>query len=166
MQAGQRIRLSRDGFGGLVTLAGSLVLFALTLDLKDNPLVPIGPGFYPRIVLGISAVLGLALFVSDFLDQRKRTQAPPPTKGPALNYTLVAINFAIFGLYVIALPYAGFRIATFAYVAAANALLSPPKTAGHWVRVVVLALATAFLTHLLFESYLSVLLPRGRWTGL
>ena len=163
------LRLSRDGVGGLVTLAGSLVLFAMTLDLKDNPLVPIGPGFYPRIVLGLSAALGFALFLTDFLEQRKRgpqVAKPAAAPGPRLNYALVAMTFAVFGLYVVALPYAGFRIATFAYVAATNALLAPPKGTQDWVRVVVLALATALLTHLLFERYLSVLLPRGRWTSL
>lgn len=163
------LRLSRDGIGGLVTLAGSVVLFAMTLDLKDNPLVPIGPGFYPRIVLGLSAVLGFALFLTDFLEQRKRgPQAArlAAAPGPRLNYALVAMTFAVFGLYVVALPYAGFRIATFAYVAATNALLAPPRGTKDWVRVMVLALATALLTHLLFERYLSVLLPRGRWTSL
>jgi putative tricarboxylic transport membrane protein len=161
------MRLSRDGIGGLVTLAGSLVLFAMTLDLKDNPLVPIGPGFYPRIVLGISAVLGLALFVSDFLEQRKRgpQAAAPARPGPPLNYWLVAMTFAVFGLYVLALPYVGFRISTIAYVAATNALLAPPKTVKDWIGIAVLAVATALLSHLLFEQYLSVLLPRGRWTS-
>ena len=142
-----RFRLSRDGVGGLVTLAGSLALFAMTLGLKENPLVPIGPGFYPRIVLGISAVLGLALFVSDVLAQRKRPpQAAPATAGPRLNYALVAMTFAVFGLYVVSLPYIGFRVSSFLYVAATNALLAPPKSARDWVRVVVLALATALLS--------------------
>jgi len=162
------IRLTRDVIGGFATFAGSLVLFAMTLDLKDSPLVPIGPGFYPRIVLGMSAVLGLALFVSDILEQRRNapvTPAQSATAAPRLNYMLVALTFAVFGLYVTALPYAGFRLATFAYVAATNALLAPPKNAKDWAKVVVLAAATALLSHLLFERYLSVLLPRGRWTG-
>ena len=160
-------RLGRDGVGGLVVFAGSLVLIWMTLGLKDSPMVPIGPGFYPRIVLGLTAVLGFAMFVNDWLDQRKAVPAArvAPREGQGLNYTLVGIMFAVFAAYVIALPYIGFRIATFAYVAATNALLSPPKKPAHWARVVILALATAFLTHLLFERYLSVLLPRGRWTG-
>jgi putative tricarboxylic transport membrane protein len=164
------MRLSRDGLGGLVVFAGSLVLIGMTLGLKDSPLVPVGPGFYPRIVLTICAVLGFAMFVNDWLDQRKAAPAAPPVstlagEGPGLNYKLVAIMFAVFAAYVFALPYVGFRIATFAYVAATNAMLSPPTKPVHWVRVLVLALATAFLTHLLFERYLSVLLPRGRWTA-
>ena len=161
------MRLSRDGVGGLVVFAGSLVLFWMTLGLKDSPLVPIGPGFYPRIILGLTAVLSFAMFVNDWLDQRN---APPPAsvaprKKSSLNYTLVAIMFAVFAAYTVALPFIGFRIATFAYVAATNAILSPPTKPAHWVRVVVLALVTAFATHQLFEHYLSVLLPRGRWTA-
>ena len=31
--------------------------------------------------------------------------------------------------------------------------------------VVSLAVLTAFVTHLIFERYLLVLLPRGSWTG-
>ena len=55
------MKLSRAGWAGLASLVASLVLFALTLDLKANPLVPIGPGFYPRIVLGLTAALALIL---------------------------------------------------------------------------------------------------------
>ena len=155
------MRLSRDGWGGLVVLATSLLLFWLTLDLKDSPLVPIGPGFYPRIVLGLTAVLSLWLLVADILAK----PAPAGEPKEKLNYAGVAIQFAVFGLYVAALPGIGFRISTFFYVAAANALMDPPRGVKGWLRVLVLALATAVLTWLIFERYLSVLMPRGRWTG-
>ena len=55
------MKLSKDGWGGLAVLAASLFLFALTLDLKHSPLVPIGPGFYPRLVLGLTAVVSDAV---------------------------------------------------------------------------------------------------------
>jgi uncharacterized membrane protein YeaQ/YmgE (transglycosylase-associated protein family) len=157
--------VSRDGIAGLVVLAASLVLFALTLDLKPSPLVPIGPGFYPRIVLGITAALSLGLVVVDFLGRHTR---PAPRAVPAAerpNYRLVALSFGVFALYCVALPSLGFRIATFAYVVASNVLLAPPRGSKGWVFAVVLGLATAFITWLVFERYLSVLLPRGRWTG-
>jgi putative tricarboxylic transport membrane protein len=153
--------LSRDGWGGLVLLGTSLLLFWASLGLKDSPLVPIGPGFYPRIVLGITIALSLWLIVADLVAKR------PPAVAPAerLNYAAVVIHFAVFGLYVAALPTIGFRIATFAYVAVANALMDPPRGIKGWLRVLVLALLTAGLTWLVFERYLSVLMPRGRWTG-
>ena len=141
-------------------LAASLLLFWATLGLKDNPLVPIGPGFYPRIVLGITAVLSAWLVIADVL-----TKKPPPAARERLNYGLVALAFAVFGLYVGALPYLGFRIATGLYVAATSALLAPPRSAKSWAGVLILAVLTAFISHLIFERYLLVLLPRGAWTG-
>ena len=152
--------MSRDGISGLAVLAASLVLYWLTLDLKDNPLVPVGPGFYPRIVLGLTAVLSLGLLVSDLFRRRSASPASKQT----LNYPLVAMSFGVFALYCVALPGLGFRIATFAYVTAASALLAPPRGARGWAGVIVLGLLTTFVTWLVFERYLSVLLPRGRWT--
>jgi putative tricarboxylic transport membrane protein len=154
--------VSRDGIAGLAVLAASLVLFALTLDLKDSPMVPVGPGFYPRIVLALTAALSLGLVVADLLARRR--PAPAAAPGPALNYALVALCFAVFTAYALALPWLGFRAATFLFVAGSNALLDPPRGAKGWLRAALLALVTTLVTWLVFEHWLSVLLPRGRWT--
>ena len=152
------MKLSKDGWGGLAVLAASLLLFGLTLGLKPSPLVPIGPGFYPRIVLGVTAVLAAALVVFDLLGKKSAVARE------RRDYAAVALHFAVFGVYVAALPWLGFRIATFAYVAATNALLDVPRSPRGWLRVVALALATTLATYFMFERYLLVLLPRGRWT--
>jgi putative tricarboxylic transport membrane protein len=152
-------RLSKDGWGGLAVLAASLFLFALTLGLKDNPLVPIGPGFYPRIVLGITAAFALALVVMDFLSPKASIAREK------LNYLLVVEMFAVFGLYVGALPYLGFRISTFLYLAATNALLDVPRGWKSTGRVLAVALVTTVVVYYVFERYLTVLMPRGRWTN-
>jgi putative tricarboxylic transport membrane protein len=152
------LRLSKDGWSGLVVLAASLFLFALTLGLKDNPLVPIGPGYYPRIVLAVTAVFAVVLVVSDLLTQKEARE------GKSLNYLLVVEMFAVFGLYVGALPYVGFRISTFFYVAATNALLDVPQSPRSWGRVLLIAFITTVVVYYVFERYLTVLLPRGRWT--
>jgi hypothetical protein len=124
-------------------------------------MVPIGSGFYPRIVLGITAVLGLLLVVADWRTARR---AAPPGAAQR-NYRLVALMFLVFGVYGGALPYLGFRLATFAYIAASNALLDPPRGARGWARVGLIALIATIVTYYAFERYLLVLLPRGRWTG-
>ncbi len=152
------MKLSKDGWAGLAVCAASLALFGLTLGLQQNPLVPVGPGFYPRIVLGFTALLAAILVV---LDLRHKKQPGAVEKA---SYAAVTLQFALFGVYVAALPWLGFRIATFAYVAAMNALLDFPQTTKGWMRVGVLALATALATYFVFERYLSVLLPRGHWT--
>ena len=152
------MKLSKDGWGGLAVLAASLFLFALTLGLKDNPLVPIGPGYYPRIVLAITAAFALTLVISDLLS-KKTSKARE-----SLNYLLVLEMFAVFGLYAGALPYLGFRISTFLYVAASNALLDLPKNPKSFARVALVAGITTVAVYYVFERYLLVLLPRGRWT--
>lgn len=152
--------IGRDGLAGLVAAATSLVLFWLTLGLERNPLVPIGPGFYPRLVLGVTAALGAALFLQDLL--RRRPAARPAA---AFNYRLVALTFGAFAGYAVLLPLLGFRVATFLFVVGASFLLEPPRRAGLWARGLVLAAVTTVVCYYVFEQYLAVLLPRGAWTG-
>jgi putative tricarboxylic transport membrane protein len=154
------LKLSKDGWSGLAVLAASLFLFALTLGLKDNPLVPIGPGYYPRIVLAVTAVFALALVVMDVL-----AKARPAPVSEKLNYLLVVEMFGVFGLYVGALPFLGFRLSTFLYIAATNALLDVPRGWKGAGRVLLVALITTVVVYYVFERYLTVLLPRGRWTN-
>ena len=154
--------IGRDGIAGLAVGAASLALFWLTLGLERNPLVPIGPGFYPRIVLGATAGLAFLLFAADVLARRRRR--PAPAAAERLDYALVAWSFAVFGAYVLALPYLGFRISTFFFVAGLNALLAPPRRPAQWARAGALGLAATLATWLVFELYLQVLMPRGRWT--
>ena len=149
--------LGRDGIAGLVCLGGSLWFLALTRGLPQPALVPIGPAFYPRILLGITVVLSAALVVADLLNRRRAVVAPA-------RYRLVILAFLIFATYVALLPALGYRAATFLFVAALQAVLEPPRGA-RWWRVLAVALLTTLVTYYVFERYLSVLLPRGRLTG-
>lgn len=159
--------MSRDLITGLVCLAGSLVLLALTYNLPGpSLLVPIGPGFYPRIVLGITALLATALVVQAWLARRRAQPAGSTTEPKDPNYALVLTSFTVFGIYVAVLPLLGFRLATFAFVLALQPLLERPRNAKGWANAVAVALITAIATFHLFQDYLSVLLPRGRWTGI
>jgi putative tricarboxylic transport membrane protein len=156
--------IGRDGLAGLAAAAAGLVLFWLTLGLERNPLVPIGPGFYPRIVLGITALLGAALFVHDLVS-RRRPAAPAARPAAPLNYRLVALTFGAFAVYAALLPLVGFRAATFAFVLGTSFLLEPPRRPALWIRGLLLAAITTAATYYVFEQYLAVLLPRGSWTG-
>jgi len=153
------LKLDRDGWTGLAALAASLFLFWQTLGLKESPLVPIGPGFYPRIILGITAVLS-ALLLGFSLFRKK----PSSEKSGSRNYPLVFVVFLICGVYVGALPFIGYRIATLLFVPALQVALDWPQTKKQWAGVAVTALVTTVVTYYVFEKYLQVLLPRGRWT--
>ena len=150
--------LGRAGIAGLVCLGGSLWLLALTRGLPHPALVPIGPAFYPRILLTITALLSAALVVSDLVRQRGAARPAP------VRYGFVLLAFAIFGAYVALLPSLGYRVATFLFVGVLQATLESPRGA-RWWRVLAVALATTLVTYYVFEGYLSVLLPRGRLTG-
>jgi len=154
--------MGRDGIAGLFCLVTSLGLFAATIGLPEaSLLVPVGPGFYPRIVLGITAVLSAALVITDFTGRATRPEAPDAAPK---NYRLVLISFAIVGIYVVLLPYLGFRIATFIFVSVMQVALDPPRTRKSGLRVLIVAVGTTLIAYFVFERYLSVLLPRGHWT--
>jgi drug/metabolite transporter (DMT)-like permease len=154
--------VTRDGVGGLVCLAGSLLLLWTSRDIAQPALVPIGPAFYPRIVLGVTAALSLALLASDLW---RRRRAPAPSAWLAVSYRLVLLTFLVFALYVFALPWLGYRVSTLLFVAVLQSTLAPPRRGRDWALVAVIAVASMLLTYYVFERQLHVLLPRGRLTG-
>lgn len=159
--------MTRDGVAGLICLALSIGMLVLTRGLPKSSFVPIGPDFYPRIVLIIMAVLSALLVAFDLWRQLPKKAAAAAVEEPAAekrNYRLVAITFAVFGGYVVLLPLMGYRVATFIFMTALQAVFEAPHSLRRWAIVLVSALATTVLTYFVFEHYLSVLLPRGRWT--
>jgi hypothetical protein len=156
--------IGRDGIAGLILLVISLVLLVQSFQLPSLPIVPVGPGFYPAIVLTFMAAASALLVLQDIMKQRAPA-APGASDAPPRNYRLVGVAFAIVGAYVVLLPLLGFRVATALFVGALQAGLEWPRTARRWLVLAAVALGTAAATYLVFERYLLVLLPRGAWTG-
>ena len=153
--------LGRDGVAGLILLAISLALFVQSFSLPYLPLVPVGPGFYPRIVLGFLALASAALVIQDWQEApalRRRRRRPPQlsARPPAVRHRRRLRP-----------PAAAHRLPdrdrALRRRRAGGARSAPePRANGRCSRV---ALATTAVTYLMFESYLLVLLPRGTWTG-
>jgi putative tricarboxylic transport membrane protein len=154
------VGLTRDGIGGLVCLAGSLFLLWASRDIPQPALVPIGPAFYPRIVLGVTAALSAAVVAGDLWRRRAAPAAPA-----RIRYRLVLLTFLIFTLYVFVLPQLGYRLSTLLFVGTLQATLDPPRGARHWAVVAAVAVISTLATYYVFERYLNVLLPRGRLTA-
>ena len=159
------MRLGRDGIAGLIGLAISLSLLPLSFGLPRLPIVPIGPGFYPALVLSFMAVVCALLVVHDIIAQRRSAPVADAPPTPKRAYGLVAGAFVVTGVYIGLLPLLGFRITTVLYVAAFQLVLERPATLRQWLLLVALAVGTSALAFLAFERYLTVLLPRGTWTG-
>jgi putative tricarboxylic transport membrane protein len=160
------VRLGRDGIAGLIGLAVSLALLPFAFGLPKLPIVPVGPGFYPILVLVFMALTCAVLVVQDVAAQRRAAPVSDedgPAK-PRRAYGLVLAAFAVVGAYIGLLPLLGYRIATALFVAAFQLSLERPSTLRQWAMLVLIAVGTSAVTYLLFDQYLSVLLPRGRWT--
>ena len=107
------------------------------------------------------------LLVQDVVAQRRaaparcgRLPAEPPRA-----YGLVLAAFVAVAIYIALLPLLGFRIATALFVAGVPGRAGAAGDAapmGHPDRRS--PIATSAVTYLVFERYLSVILPRGRWT--
>jgi hypothetical protein len=160
------MRLGRDGIAGLIGLAVSLLLLPQAIGLPRLPIVPVGPGFYPVIVL-IFMGLTSALLVLQDVRARRRPAPVAADAAPALPraYGLVAAAFAVVAAYVGLMPLLGFRIATALFVAAFQLVLERPATLRQWMALVAIAVGTSAVTYSLFNDYLLVLLPRGLWTN-
>jgi hypothetical protein len=165
------MRLGRDGIAGLIGLVVSLTLLPFAYGLPKLPIVPIGPGFYPTLVLVFMAAMNAVLVIQDVVAQRRApvtvepAPAEPASGQPGRNYGLVVAAFVAVAIYIALLPLLGFRIATALFVAGFQFVLERPTTARQWTVQLVIAVATAAITYLAFERYLSVILPRGTWTG-
>jgi putative tricarboxylic transport membrane protein len=159
--------LSRDGVSGFVCLTISVILLTQTFGLPPAAIVPIGPAFYPRVVLSILMLLSVILIALDFRAMRiTAAPAAAPAAGLTPNYRLVLATFIEFGLYILVLPLLGFRIATFLFVLSLQVTLEWPRSAKHWALAVAIAAATSIVCYLIFQDYLSVLLPRGTWSNM
>lgn len=160
------MRLGRDGIAGLIGLAISLLLLPHAFGLPRLPIVPIGPGFYPALVLTFMVVTCALLVLQDVIAQRRAPVDAPlaAAEQPRRAYGLVAASFVVVAAYIGLLPVLGFRIATVLFVAVFQLVLDRPVSLRQWVLLAALAVGMSAFTYLAFEKYLSVLLPRGTWT--
>src|SRR5262245_37700789 len=161
------MRLGRDGIAGLIGLAVSLLLLPQAFGLPKLPIVPVGPGFYPAILLVFMALTSGILILQDVLAQRRAPEAAGVNEAgqPKRAYGLVAAAFAIVAAYIVLMPLLGFRIATVLFVIGFQLALERPATLRQWGVLVAIAVGASAVTYLVFNQYLLVLLPRGAWTG-
>jgi len=152
--------MGRDGAIGLGLLAFCGLLYWQTGAVSVPPFVPIGPAFYPRIILILLAALAVWLIAESVVRGWGHARPAPKAGAAAPNYRLVTICFLIFGGYVIALSLIGYLVATVLFVLGLGWLMGPRQMRG-LPTLAAVAVGTALVTFLLFEKYLHVFLPRG-----
>ncbi|MGH7320567.1 MAG: tripartite tricarboxylate transporter TctB family protein [Candidatus Rokuibacteriota bacterium] len=145
--------------GGLI-LGLSAVLLWQSGRIPSPPLIPIGPAFYPRIILILLAFLAITL-VAETLVGRSAPVARPAPEPEGRRRRLVALCFLLFALYTAALPWLGYRLSTTLFVATMQWSLGP-RTVRSLPLCLLVGAATALVTYAVFQLYLHLLLPRGR----
>ena len=154
--------MGRDGWIGVGLLVFSGWLYANLDKIPANPLVPIGPAFYPRFLLLLTLLLSLALVVQDVLAHLKQEKKEKGAFINWLNYQSTLLSFAVFGAYVLLIPKLGYLLSTILFVTALQWLLGKPL----WRRLpgsLSIGIGTSLITYMIFEKYLHVFLPRGSW---
>lgn len=155
--------MGQDGRIGLGLLAFSGWLYSNLGKIPTNPLVPVGPAYYPRFLLLLTILLSLALVIQDLLAHRKeKSKEKRVSRDWLKNHQPTLVTFFVFGLYVLLLPKLGYLLSTILFVAGLQWLLGAPS----WRRSpgsILIGIGTSLTTYMIFEKYLHVLLPRGTW---
>jgi putative tricarboxylic transport membrane protein len=153
--------MRRDGWIGVGLLLLCGWLYARLDEIPANPLVPIGPAFYPRFLLLLTFALSAALVVQALVarrEQKERVRFSNWLK----DYQPPLLTFCLFFLYVLLLPKLGFLFSTILFVSSLQWLLGQPL----WRRLpgsLLIGIGTAGVTYWVFEKYLYVFLPRAAW---
>ena len=135
-------------------LAFGLVYLLVALELKPGTITDPGPGFFPRI-LGVGMIVVAAAIIG--IETWKTMRPSARAAGTALLPGWNALRFMA-GLvgYLIALPYAGYPLATFAAFVYLVWLMGESR------RRVILGLAAGLsVSFYLIFQYLQVPLPMG-----
>lgn len=152
--------MGRDGGIGLGLLVLCGVLYWQAGNVPTPPFVPVGPGFYPRVILVLLAGLAVWLILEDLVAGRGQPRSATGPAGHPPNYRLVRIGFLVFGAYILGLSLIGYLAATFLFVLALGWILGP-RDRRELPKLAAVAAGTSLLTFLVFEKYLRVFLPRG-----
>jgi hypothetical protein len=143
--------------GGLLALL-SLFLLWETRQIPHPPLIPIGPAFYPRVILSIFLLLSLGLLISGL--RAPRSARVWNWRAWFSRYQIILGSFLLFGLYVLAMPLLGYLLSTAFFIAAMQWLLGH-RGLRRLPGVLAVAVGTSVGTYVVFQLYLYVLLPRG-----
>jgi hypothetical protein len=152
--------MRRDTAIGIGLLVFCAVLYWQAGLVSVPPFIPIGPSFYPRVMLIFLAGLAVWLIAEDLLKKRPSTGEAKKATDRAPNYRRVLWGFLIFLGYVACLDLIGFVTSTSLFILGLSWAIGP-RNVREIPKLVAVAAGTVLVCYLLFEKYLYVFLPRG-----
>lgn len=158
--------MGRDAVIGLIVVVMSVLLLFNTMGIPTPPIVPLGPAFYPRMLLALLLVMGMILFILDIFKRKpsgKRKgdkEKALKDEGWLIKYKKVIWGFTVFGLYILFIPIIGFYSSTAVVLVILQAILGyrGPRQLPLFL---IVSIITTICIYLIFEKYLMVVFPKG-----
>lgn len=143
-----------DFFVGLFLIAFAAVGYYMAGLLPTAP-KGLGPGDYPKVILGILFILGIILTGYAFYQMKKMTGKAKSSyeKG---EIKLVILLVACVALYIKLQAYLGFIVSTPIFMFIMMYLFSMRE----WLKMALISIVTTAVVYILFNNFLYVLLPR------
>ena len=156
--------LNRDTVVAVVLLLICGGLAWASLDIREPDYGVLSPATWPRVIVGVMAVLSLIYLVQSLRQEpdRPRPDAPKTAAAFFAYWRNVIWCFLLFGLYLLAIPYVGILLGGVAFV---FALLTALGGLRNWLLHIAIAAISVGGMWTVFTFALRVFLPRGEWTG-
>jgi len=158
--------MGRDAVIGLIIVVMSILLLFNTMGIPTPPIVPLGPAFYPRILLSLLLIMGMILFISYIFKERSlraikaEKRETREEKGWLIRYKKVIWSFVVFGLYILFIPIIGFYSTTAIVLVILQGLLGYRELKQFSIFFMI-SIITTVCIYLIFEKYLMVVFPKG-----
>lgn len=159
-------RVNPDIVISLLLMVLSATLFVETFGMQKVHLAIIGAKLWPRIVVIVLFFLSVIYFVQSIRTRRPPSDEPFSARQWLVDNRNVVGCFAIYGLFLITLPYLGMLVAGSLFVFAVLTLIGRRDLRAHVIHAVV-AVVTIGGMWAVFRFGLGVILPEGellpRW---
>ncbi|MFQ3789097.1 tripartite tricarboxylate transporter TctB family protein [Halomonas sp. A29] len=155
------LRLTKDRALALAMLVLVGIMLAETSNIRPpTSWQPYGSALFPRILLGVIALLAALIFIKSMIDGVPQRTSPRRTflQWLAYNKAVLAL-FAMFGLYALLLPFVGYIVATLCFMVASLALLLGVDTWRKWALNLAVSFTLVPLIYVIFRFGLKVWLP-------
>lgn len=157
--------MTKDRVSVLILLIFCAFFYYQTYQIPDKGFTGLDAAFFPRIILGLIAVLAVFMMVrslSSSYKERKNVQEKGRTEQENQKGWKVWTIFALFGLFILSTTILGFIISSFCFMIVVYFIvLSRERTLKQHILTMVSLLVVSYVLAFIFRNYLNVLLPQG-----
>lgn len=143
----------------LLLFSGALYLYASTFPAYQKNIAVLNPGFYPKLLACIMALLAGLLLVTSILTKikEKKTFWAGTTKK---SMVLLLLTLVMLVIYPLGLHYVGFPLMTFFFILTLVYSLSERKKYG-MKKIFLVSIGITLAIYLVFIVFLRIPFPRG-----